>query len=276
MKIVSWNINGLRAALDKGLIDYIIVARPDIIMLQEVKLAEIPREIAALCGKLGMKVNHNPAKQKGYSGTMCLYKQKPKKILHGFVNDIFDKRYSDALGAEDLNNEGRLITLEYQSYYVLNVYFPSYVPDVKGRLDRSYIRAEWDSCFKDYVENLTAMKPVIIGGDFNVARSYIDIYPENDKNRKDPPGFLSEGREAMENLLELGLVDAFRHLHPKRTGVYTWWNINDAKRINNYGRRLDYFLVSCDVAEKIRSVTHHADVFGSDHCPIQLIIDIVL
>jgi len=258
MKIISWNVNGLGAVIEKGFADYIIAAKPDIVMLQEIKVSTLPSDFIDFCKVEGFHVSHNPADRKGYSGTLCLYRKKPSEITFGMKNKAFD-------------SEGRLITLDYPDYYIIN----AYIPNSQANLERSYFRFDWDTEFRAYVEELQHDKPVIIGGDFNVARAYIDVFPENLRVKENPPGFLDEERDSFERLLDdCNLVDVFRHFYPETEGAYTWWSNRRKKRDENRGWRIDYFLVSVGIIKKVKGIVLNGDIMGSDHCPIEIKINL--
>ena len=193
----------------------------------------------------------NPAKRPGYSGTLTLARKEPLSVRYG-------------MGIREFDVEGRLITLEYDGFYALNVYGPN----SQSGLARLEYRTAWDAALREFL--LTLDKPVILCGDFNVAREHIDIYPENLRNEPEPPGFQSLEREGMERLLALGLTDVFRAWHPQVEGAYTWWSMRLNKRLENRGWRLDYFLISEALLPMMQSVAHHTDILGSDHCPISL------
>ena len=249
MKIVSWNVNGIIACRRKGFLRFLASANPDIVCCQEIKTQ---------CA-LNTPSYHqfwNPAKRSGYSGTLVLAKQLPLSWTAGMDCAEFDA-------------EGRLITLEYQDFYVINVYVPSVHPH--NAPDRPDYRLEWDAALRKYISGLS--KPVILCGDFNATRAYIDSYPDNGKNEPDTPLFRSETREGLERLLSLGLVDTFRVLNPNKEGAYTWWGPKNNNRAENRGSRLDYFLVSGELMHFVHSVKFHRDILGSDHCPISMLFD---
>jgi len=250
LTLCTWNVNGLRASLGKGLLDYLRESEPDVVAIQETKTnAPVPDIVLP-----GYQAVWCFAEKPGYSGTLCLFKEKPLAVTRG-------------LGDTRLDSEGRLITLEYPSHYFVCVY----VPNSKGGLDRWYYRLDWDKALLEYLEALHDRKPVIVGGDLNVARSYIDVYPEN-LLEADPHGFLTEERDGLNALLEMGLVDVFRELHPDLEGAYSWWSSRLNRRSENKGWRLDYFLTSAQLLPKVRSCKLRPDVFGSDHAPIELVI----
>lgn len=253
MKIITWNVNGLRACMGKGLFDYLRNADANIVALQETKTNE-PLPEFTLPGYSG---EWNSGERLGYSGTVCLFKDEPKAISHGFGNERLDK-------------EGRLITLEYPAFFFVN----TYVPNSQGGLDRWYYRLEWDDAMLDYLDSLQERKPVIVGGDFNVARDYIDVYPENLRNEKNPPGFIQEERDGFNALLDIGLTDIYRELHPARERAYSWWSSRMNKRSENRGWRIDYFLMSESLLPKVKSCEIRSDIHGSDHAPIELLIEL--
>lgn len=186
-----------------------------------------------------------------YSGTLCLSKHKPIQVHYGIGNEEFDR-------------EGRVITLSFGQFYLVNCY----VPNSQSGVNRACFRMDWDVAFREYLCKLNEMKPVIVVGDFNVARSYIDIFPENLRNEEYPEGFLQEERDGMEQLLESGFVDTFRYLRPKTTGAYSWWSNRLNKRSENRGWRLDYCLCSVSLQDKIKNAGMYKDIYSSDHCPV--------
>lgn len=246
MKIISWNINGLRAYIKNNSLRFFEKADVDVICLQETK-GMVELELP------GFHTFWNPAKRPGYSGTLTLSKIAPHSVRYGF-------------GVEKFDNEGRLVTLEYPGFFLVNSYFPN----SQHSLERQEYRTEWDTELLAYLQQLS--KPVILCGDINVARDYIDIYPENLRNEENPPGFRSEEREGLEALLEAGFVDVFRKWYPNKTGAYTWWSNRLNNRLENRGWRLDYFLVTKDIIHDVCDIQHLTDVLGSDHCPIKLTI----
>lgn len=249
MKIVSWNVNGLVSCLRNGFLRFLSDTQPDIICCQEIKSKcnlNIP----------GYHAYWNLAQESGYSGTLILTKQEALSCQMG-------------MGMEELDNEGRLIVLEYDNVYIANVYVPSLNPH--SGPERAKYRNIWEAALRSYLTKL--QKPVIICGDFNVARAYIDSYPENQKNEPDAPLFQSEIRGNFEELLSLGFVDVFRTLHPNVAGIYSWWGPKNNNRAENRGSRLDYFLVSEVLLPSVQSMKFHVDTLGSDHCPISIIID---
>jgi exodeoxyribonuclease-3 len=253
-------VNGIRAGLQKEIDEYLLLSDSDIIAIQETKVNK-PVAVGDY-EAFDYHATFNCAERTGYSGTACLFRQEPISITHG-------------MGDKKLDSEGRLITLNFPDFYFVNVY----VPNSQGELDRWHYRLDWDSAFADYLENLLDRKSVIVSGDFNVARDFIDIYPENQRNQQDMEdlenqhGFLSEERDGFEALLEMGLVDIYRELNPTKEGAYTWWTPK-AERSENRGRRLDYFLVSDCLSSQVESCVIRTDIFGSDHAPLELVVDI--
>jgi exodeoxyribonuclease-3 len=248
---ISYNVNGLRAAIGKGLMDFIAASRADFILLQETK-DDAPVDFSAM----GYAVERNFSERRGYAGAAVLFKKKPIGVRRGFGN-------------AELDGEGRFIVLEYPSFYVVNVY----APNSRGGLDRWYYRLDWDEALVEYVARLRCEKPVVIGGDFNVAHEYIDIYPENTRNLEKQPGFRDEERGGFDKLLEAGFVDSFRFLRPDESGAYTWRSAKCENRRNNRGRRIDYFLVSEGLEGKIRESSILLETSISDHSPIKLVLD---
>ena len=247
MKFVTWNVNGFRAVLNKGFLDYVRQEDPDFLCLQEIKMnegqAEIPLE--------EYHVFWNSAQRKGYSGTAIFAKKNPQNA----------RFHLEAAGHD---TEGRAVTLEYEDFYLVN----SYTPNARDGLARIDYRMEWDDAFRDYVVKLDQRKPVIICGDLNVAHQEIDL--KNPKANRNNPGFSDQEREKFSKLLEAGFVDSFRYLYPEQEHAYTWWSYRFNARANNAGWRIDYFLVSERLKRSIREVKIRSDVFGSDHCPVVL------
>ncbi|GHS93368.1 exodeoxyribonuclease [Alphaproteobacteria bacterium] len=252
MIFISLNVNGLRAALCKGMADFFAASQPDFILLQEIKV-DVPMDLALP----EYSSEWNFSGQSGYAGTAILFKRKPLKVKQDFYDTNF-------------NGEGRLITLEYPSFFVVNVY----VPNSQGPLKRWYYRLDWDSALLDHLSHLCLQKPVLVGGDFNVAHHDRDIYPENTKNIEKQPGFREEERGAFDALLELGFIDTFRFLRADEGGAYTWWSGKYENRRNNRGRRIDYFLVSKSLETKIQESSIFSNVTISDHAPIKLMIEL--
>jgi len=251
MKLISWNVNGLRACLQKGFLDFFQGADADCFCLQETKLQaeqvslELPQYKQFWCY----------AQKKGYSGTAIFSKTEPISAHYG-------------VGVDELDTEGRLITLEYPSFYLLTCY----TPNAQRELARIDHRLQWDEAFRAYVSTLDSKKPVIICGDLNVAHKEIDL--KNPASNRGNAGFSDEERESFTKLLDCGFTDSFRYLHPDATGAYTWWSYMFQARQKNAGWRIDYFLVSNRIADKISASPIYADITGSDHCPIGLEIDL--
>ena len=252
MKFVSWNVNGIRACLQKGFMEFFNSMDADFFCLQETKLQE---------GQLDIEVPpyyHQwwaYAEKKGYSGTAIFSKHVPQSVKVG-------------LGVEDLDNEGRLITLEYPNFYLVTCY----TPNAQRELARIEHRVRWEAAFSDFLAALDKEKPVIICGDLNVAHKEIDL--KNPSSNKGNAGFSDQERNAFSNLLAQGFSDSFRYLNPAATGAYTWWSYMFNARKNNAGWRIDYFLVSDRIADKITATPIYADILGSDHCPVGLEINL--
>ncbi|WP_298018928.1 exodeoxyribonuclease III [uncultured Dysosmobacter sp.] len=249
MKITTWNVNGIAACRRKGFLRFLADTRPDILCCQEIK---------SQCelNTPGYNQVWNPAKRSGYSGSLVLTRRQPRSITLGFDAD------------EDLDAEGRLIALEYADYYVVSVYVPNTNPHSDPT--RPEYRARWEAALRKYIKGLD--KPAILCGDFNVAHTDLDIYPEHEKGLLQPLGFEQEERERFNLLLSCGYVDAFRALHPTKEGVYTWWSPKNHNREANRGCRLDYFLLSNELVNCVQSVSHHVNTVASDHCPVSMVI----
>lgn len=247
MKIVTWNVNGLRACVKKGFMDFFEAADADIVCLQETKLSEddITLDLKEY------KEYWNYADKKGYSGTAIFTRIAPTSVTYG-------------LGIEEHDHEGRVITLEYEDFYLVNVY----TPNSQTELKRLSYRMRWEDEFRTYLKNLDAQKPVIVCGDFNVAHAEIDL--KNPKSNRRNAGFTDEEREKLTMLLDAGFVDTFRYLYPEMNGKYTYWSYRFNARQRNAGWRIDYFCVSSRLKEHVRDVVIHSDVMGSDHCPLQI------
>ena len=251
MKLISWNVNGLRACLGKGFMDYFTAESADFFCLQETKMqpgqAQVPAE--------GYHEFFNSAEKKGYSGTAIFAKQEPLSVSYGMGSELHD-------------HEGRLITLEYDRFYLVTVY----TPNSQRELTRLMYRLCWEEDFRLYLKRLDEKKPVIVCGDMNVAHKEIDL--KNPKTNTGNAGFTPQEREAMTRLLDSGFVDTFRLLHPDATGAYSWWSYMFNARANNAGWRIDYFLVSERIRDRVREARIDAHVMGSDHCPVVLEIDL--
>ncbi len=250
MKLVSWNVNGIRACLTKGFMDFFNEVNADIFCIQETKCQVGQVEIEAA----GYHQYWNAAEKKGYSGTAVFSKAEPLNVTYG-------------IGLEQHDNEGRVITLEFNDFYLVNCY----TPNSQRELVRLNYRMEWENDFRDYLNNLAQTKGVILCGDLNVAHTEIDL--KNPKTNRKNAGFTDEEREKMTTLLSSGFVDSFRHFYPDRTEIYSWWSYMFNARDNNAGWRIDYFLLSENIKGKMVSADILNDIYGSDHCPVTLEIN---
>lgn len=247
MKLVSWNVNGLRACVNKGFNDYFQACDADIFCIQETKLQE---------GQISMELGDsyhqywNHALKKGYSGTAVFTKIEPLSVRYGIE--------------KDLEEEGRILTLEFESFYLINVY----TPNARRDLSRLEYRLEWEERFRAYLQQLDALKPIIVCGDLNVAHQEIDL--KNPKSNQNNSGFTPEEREKMTKLLEAGFLDTFRHFYPDRTDVYSWWSYMPKVRERNVGWRIDYFLASSRLSPYLIDAQIDTEITGSDHCPVIL------
>lgn len=248
-KFISWNVNGFRAILQKNFLEYFNSIDADIFCLQEIKLQEGQVDF----NPEGYNCYWNYAEKKGYSGTAVFTKEKPLSVSYDIGIDHHDK-------------EGRVITLEFNDYYLVNVYTPNSQTEL-ARLD---YRMTWEDDFRNYLLDLDAKKPVILCGDLNVAHTEIDL--KNPKSNKTNAGFTIEERDKFSELLKSGFVDSFRFLHPDVTDVYSWWSYRFSARKNNAGWRIDYFVVSNKIKDRIVEANIHNEVMGSDHCPVELLI----
>lgn len=251
MKLVSWNVNGIRACVRKGFLDYFQEVNADIFCLQETKLQAGQIELDLE----GYHQYWNYAVKKGYSGTAIFTKKKPLTVKYG-------------VGDHEDEPEGRIITLEYDEFYLINIYTPNAQRDL-ARLD---YRLEWEDDIRVYIEELDQIKPVILCGDLNVAHQEIDI--RNYKSNKGNSGFTDEERGKMTDLLESGFIDSFRYFHPDQEGAYTWWSYMNTVRERNIGWRIDYFIVSKQLENVLIDSQIHSNIMGSDHCPILLEMDL--
>lgn len=251
MKFVSWNVNGIRACTGKGFMDFFKDIDADFFSIQESKLQAGQLELDLP----GYNQYWNYAKKKGYSGTAIFTKHEPINVKYG-------------MGIEQHDEEGRLITLEMENFYFITVY----VPNSQNELKRLSYRMEWEKDFRDYVSGLAEKKPVIICGDMNVAHNDIDI--KNPASNHHNPGFTDEEREKMTELLAAGFTDSFRYLYPDKKDTYSWWSYRFNSRERNAGWRIDYFLVSDKIKDKIQDSKILSDIYGSDHCPVELDIDL--
>jgi len=251
MKLISWNVNGLRACVGKGFLDFFREVDSDFFCLQETKLQKGQIDL----NTEGYSQYWNYAVKKGYSGTAIFAKHAPLSVIYG-------------LGIEELDTEGRLITLEYPDFYLVTCY----TPNAQQELARIEHRLKWDEAFRNHLAALDRKKPVIACGDLNVAHQEIDL--KNPSSNRGNAGFSDEERESFGKLLEAGFTDTFRYLYPDAAGKYSWWSYRFNARKNNAGWRIDYFLVSNRIAGNIKDAPIYADVFGSDHCPVGLELDI--
>ena len=251
MKCISWNVNGLRACVGKGFADAFAQLDADFFCLQETKLQSGQIDLPLP----GYAQFWNYAEKKGYSGTAIFAKTEPLSVRYG-------------VGVEELDTEGRLITLEYPDFFLVTCY----TPNAQRSLTRIDHRLKWDTAFREYLQALDAQKPVIACGDLNVAHQEIDL--KNPASNRGNAGFSDEERESFGKLLSAGFTDTFRHLHPDATGAYTWWSYMFNARANNAGWRIDYFLVSNRIADKITATPIYSEVLGSDHCPVGLEIEL--
>ena len=247
MKLISWNVNGLRAIYKKGFIDIFKGLDADIFCIQETKMQQGQIEL----NLAGYYEYYNYAERKGYSGTAIFTKKEPLNVSYG-------------IGMQEHDKEGRVITLEFEDFYMVNCYTPN-----SGReLARLDYRMVWEEEFRKYLKDLDSKKPVIICGDLNVAHTEIDL--KNPKSNRKNAGFTDEEREKIDKLLKSGFTDTFRSIYPEKEGCYTWWSYMFNARANNAGWRIDYFLVSDRISKEIKDAYIYSDIMGSDHCPVGL------
>lgn len=247
MKFVSWNVNGLRACLEKGFADIFKTFDADIFALQETKMQEGQAEVVTD----GYFQYWNSAEKKGYSGTAVFTKKEPLNVIYG-------------IGIPQHDKEGRVITLEFDKFFFVTCY----TPNSQNELARLTYRMEWEDAFRKFLLDLDAKKPVVLCGDLNVAHKEIDL--KNPKTNRKNAGFTDEEREKMSVLLNSGFCDSFRELYPDREGIYSWWSYRFQARAKNAGWRIDYFITSDSIKDKIVAADIHTDVFGSDHCPVSV------
>ena len=251
MKLISWTVNGLRAAMGKGFMDTFAQLDADAFCLNETKLQ--PGQI-----ELDLPGYHqywNSAEKKGYSGVAVFTRQEPLSVRYG-------------IGVDEFDHEGRVLTLEMPQFYLVSCY----TPNSQDGLKRLEYRMRWEDAFLSYLKSLEREKPVVLCGDLNVAHQEIDI--KNPKSNRMNAGFTDQEREKMTRLLNAGFVDTFRALHSDETGAYSWWSYRFHARENNAGWRIDYFIVSESLREHVREAAIHPEIFGSDHCPVELVLDI--
>lgn len=250
LKLITWNVNGLRACIGKGFSDFFNSSDADIFCIQETKMQ---KEQADFDTK-GYKQYWNSAVKKGYSGTAVFTKLTPLRVIYD-------------IGIEEHSTEGRALTLEYENFYLVNIY----VPNSQKELARIEYRLRWEDDLRAYLIKLDKEKPVIICGDLNVAHKEIDL--KNPKSNMGSAGFSKEEREKFSELLASGFIDSFRYLYPEQTGAYTWWSYMYNARANNAGWRIDYFLLSNRLKQNIKDCILHPEIYGSDHCPVELLIE---
>ena len=251
MKLISWNVNGIRACLGKGFSDFFENINADIFCIQETKCQEGQVDLEYE----GYKSFWNSAEKRGYSGTAIFTKINPINVKYG-------------IGIEEHDKEGRIITLEFDKFYLVN----NYTPNSKRELERLDYRQIWEDEIRKYLLNLNKTKPVIMCGDLNVAHKEIDL--KNPKTNTHNAGFTIEERNKMTELLDAGFIDSFRYLYPDKENAYSWWSYMRKAREKNVGWRIDYFIVSKDIKDKIKEASIYSDIMGSDHCPVGLEIDI--
>lgn len=249
MKLISWNVNGLRACMGKGFLDFLKASDADIVCLQETKMQREQADF--IIG--GYEEYWNSAEKKGYSGTAVFTKKPPLSVSYG-------------IGIPEHDTEGRVITAEFPDFFLVNVY----TPNSQQELARLPYRMQWEDAFRDYLKTLDQKKPLIVCGDMNVAHEEIDL--KNPKTNRKNAGFTDEERQKMTELLSSGFIDTFRLLYPDTEGVYSWWSYRFHAREKNAGWRIDYFLVSDRLKDRVLDSRIDTDVFGSDHCPIELIL----
>lgn len=247
MRLISWNVNGIRACINKGFYEFLEKESPDVLCIQESKMQEGQIEIISD----GYYQYFNSAVKKGYSGTITFTKKKPLSVSYG-------------IGIEEHDNEGRVITTEFEDFFLINVYTPNSQEGLK-RLD---YRMEWENVFKDYLKGLEERKPVVVCGDLNVAHKEIDL--KNPTQNRKNAGFSDEERAAFTRLLDAGFIDTYRMFYPDKTEAYSWWSYRFNARSRNAGWRIDYFLVSDSLKDKCKEAEILSDVLGSDHCPVTL------
>lgn len=251
MKFISWNVNGIRACREKGFMDFFKEIDADFFCLQETKLQEGQIELDLP----GYEQYWNYAEKKGYSGTAIFTKHKPLSVQYG-------------IGVEEHDHEGRVITLEYDNFYMITVY----VPNSQDGLARLDYRMRWEDDFLAYIKKLEEGKPVVYCGDLNVAHKEIDL--KNPKTNRKNAGFTDEERGKFSTVLENGFIDTFRYFYPDMENIYSWWSYRFSARAKNAGWRIDYFIVSDALKDKLKGAKIHTDIFGSDHCPVELEMDV--
>ena len=251
IKLISWNVNGLRACVQKGFLDFFHEADADIFCIQETKMQEGQLDLSFE----GYTSYWNYAEKKGYSGTAIFTKHQPLQVTYG-------------LGIDEHDHEGRVITLEMEKFFLVTVYTPNSQDGLK-RLD---YRMTWDDDFRAYLQKLDQSKPVLVCGDLNVAHKEIDL--KNPKTNRMNAGFTDQEREKFQLLLDAGFIDTFRYFYPEQTNIYSWWSYRFKAREKNAGWRIDYFLASASLADKLKEAKIHTEIFGSDHCPVEVTVEI--
>ncbi len=251
IKLISWNVNGLRACCDKGFRDIFTQLDADFFCLQETKMQEGQLDLSFE----GYTSYWNYAEKKGYSGTAIFTKHQPLQVTYG-------------LGIDEHDHEGRVITLEMEKFFLVTVYTPNSQDGLK-RLD---YRMTWDDDFRAYLQKLDQSKPVLVCGDLNVAHKEIDL--KNPKTNRINAGFTDQEREKFQLLLDAGFIDTFRYFYPEQTNIYSWWSYRFKAREKNAGWRIDYFLASASLADKLKEAKIHTEIFGSDHCPVEVTVEI--
>ena len=251
IKLISWNVNGLRACCDKGFRDIFTQLDADFFCLQETKMQEGQLDLSFE----GSTSYWNYAEKKGYSGTAIFTKHQPLQVTYG-------------LGIDEHDHEGRVITLEMEKFFLVTVYTPNSQDGLK-RLD---YRMTWDDDFRAYLQKLDQSKPVLVCGDLNVAHKEIDL--KNPKTNRMNAGFTDQEREKFQLLLDAGFIDTFRYFYPEQTNIYSWWSYRFKAREKNAGWRIDYFLASASLADKLKEAKIHTEIFGSDHCPVEVTVEI--
>lgn len=249
MKLISWNVNGLRACVGKGFYESIAALDADVVCLQETKLQAGQIDLALE----GYETYWNYADKKGYSGTAIFTRCHPLSVTYGLGIDLHD-------------HEGRIITAEYEDFYLVT----AYVPNSQDGLRRLDYRQQWDKDLRAYLKELETRKPVVLCGDLNVAHREIDL--KNPKSNRKNAGFTDEEREGFQQLLDAGFVDTFRHFYPDQTDIYSWWSYRFRAREKNAGWRIDYFVVSEALRPLLESAAIHTEIFGSDHCPVEVVL----
>ena len=250
MKLISWNVNGLRACVGKGFYESLATLDADVVCLQETKLQAGQIDLSLE----GYETYWNYADKKGYSGTAIFTRRHPLSVTYGLGIDLHD-------------HEGRIITAEYEDFYLVT----AYVPNSQDGLRRLDYRQQWDKDLRAYLKELETRKPVVLCGDLNVAHREIDL--KNPKSNRKNAGFTDEEREGFQQLLDAGFVDTFRHFYPDQTDIYSWWSYRFRAREKNAGWRIDYFVVSESLRPLLVSAAIHTEIFGSDHCPVEVVIE---